>query len=85
MAGCLMLLIITGALGAVADPATRTGGQGMLGMPASTLHFSAAVLTLCVNVIVNYFQYAAIEYNGRLIEEVLQEVRRVRIEKGLPV
>ena len=85
MAGCLTLLIVTGALGAIADPATRLGGQGWWGIPASTLHFSAAAFTLCVNVIVNYYQYAAIEYNGRLIEEVLQEVRRVRLEKGLPV
>ena len=85
MAGCLVLLIVTGALGAAADPATRTGWQGLWGIPASTLHFSAAVVTLCLNAIVNYFQYAAIEYNGGLIEEVLQEVRRVRIEKGLPV
>jgi hypothetical protein len=35
--------------------------------------------------IVNWFEFLAIDQNGKLVEEVLAEVRRMREERGLPV
>lgn len=85
IAGCLLLLILTGAMGATADPATPYGAGGWFGIPISTFHFFAASTTICANLLLNYYEYATIFRNGQLIEEVLAEVRRIRIEKGLPV
>lgn len=85
MAGCLVLLIITGATGAAADPASPYGAQGMFGLPSSTVHLLLAMTTVCVNFAVNYLEYLAIFENGRIVDQVLAEVRRIRLEKGLPV
>nr|AUN35804.1 hypothetical protein [uncultured bacterium] len=85
MAACLLLLIVTGATGAAADPASPYGAQGLFGMPSSTVHFVLAMTTVCVNLAVNYLEYIAIYENGRIVEEVLAEVRRIRLERGLPV
>ena len=78
-------LVVTGALGAVADPARAVSLEKTLGIHDSTLHFGAAVCTWIVNLIVNMTQYFAITKNSTIVEGVLAEVRRIRIEKGLPV
>ena len=80
-----LLLVVTGSLGAVADPATPVSLEKTLGINDSTLHFSAAVCTWIVTLIVNMTQYFAITKNSAIVECVLAEVRRIRIEKGLPV
>ncbi len=80
-----LLLVITGSLGAVADPATPVSLVKALGISDATLHFSAAVCTWIVTLIVNMTQYFAITKNSAIVEGVLAEVRRIRIEKGLPV
>lgn len=80
-----LLLVATGALGAVADPATTASLQKTVGISDSTLHFSAAVCTWIVNIIINMTQYFAIIKNSAIVEGVLAEVRRIRLEKGLPV
>jgi hypothetical protein len=85
MAACLVLLILAGATGAAADPASPYGAQGIWGIPSSKVHFFLAAATLCVNLLVSYFEYAAISANGNIVESVLQAVRRIRLEKGLPV
>ncbi len=80
-----LLLVVTGSLGAVADPQTGMSLEKTLGINDSTLHFSAAVCTWIVTLIVNMTQYFAIVKNSAIVEGVLAEVRRIRIEKGLPV
>ena len=80
-----LLLVITGSLGAVADPATSASLQKTLGISDSTLHFSAAVCAWIANIIINMTQYIAIIRNSAIVEGVLAEVRRIRQEKGLPV
>ncbi len=80
-----LLLVITGSLGAVADPATAVTLQSTLGVSDATLHFAAAVGTWLVNMIVNMTQYFAISRNSAIVDGVLAEVRRIRVEKGLPV
>ncbi len=85
MVACLVLMITTGALGAAADPATPVSLDGFLGMTGSTIHFTMAVTTAAVNLIVNIVEYIAIYRNGLIVEGVLAEVRRIRLERGLPV
>ena len=80
-----LMLVVTGSLGAVADPATVVSLQKTTGISDSTLHFTAAICTWIVNMIVNMTQYFAIARNSAVVEGVLAEVRRIRIEKGLPV
>lgn len=85
MAAALVLLIVTGGLGAVADPASPAGAGGFFGIPASTVHFLFAAVTVAANAAINLAEYGAITRNGELIEEVMAEVHRIRREKGLPV
>jgi hypothetical protein len=85
MAGCLLLLVVTGALGSLADPAAGGRFETFLGMSAATIHFAVASAAVTANVFVNLWEYLAIHRNGELVEQVLAEVRRIRTEKGLPV
>jgi hypothetical protein len=71
-----LLLVATGALGAVADPATTASLQKTVNINDSTW---------IVNIIINMTQYFAITKNSAIVEGVLAEVRRIRLEKGLPV
>lgn len=80
-----LLLVTTGALGAVADPATSASLRKTVGISDSTLHFSAAVCAWIVNIVINITQYFAIIKNSAIVEGVLAEVRRIRLEKGLPI
>ena len=85
MATCILLLVATGAFGAAADPASPVGFQGFFEMPASTIHFLIAAITIGLNLMVNLTEYGAISQNGDLVNRVVDEVRRIRVEKGLPV
>jgi hypothetical protein len=80
-----LMLVVTGSLGAVADPATPVSLEKTLGMNDSTLHFGAALCTWLVSLIVNMTQYFAITKNSAIVDGVLADVRRIRLEKGLPV
>lgn len=80
-----LMLVATGALGAIADPATALTLNQSVGINDSTLHFTAAVSAWIVNIVVNLTQYIAISRNSAIVEGVLAEVRRIRVEKGLPV
>lgn len=84
MAGALLLLILTGGFGAVADPASPAGADGFGGISSATLHFLIAALTLAANLFVNVLEYNAIHQNSQLIEDVLANVLRIRKDKGLP-
>jgi hypothetical protein len=81
----LTLLILTGALGAAADPASAVGFRGIGPWTAAEVHFIAALVTLGINAAVNVYEYLALCRNGRLVEETLQDVRRIRTERGLEV
>ena len=81
---CVLLLITTGALGAVADPATPMSLDGTLGLTGAQIHFGFAVLTAIANLVTNFSQFVAINRNSNLVEEVLTEVHRIREERGLP-
>ncbi|TWT57582.1 hypothetical protein KOR42_09440 [Thalassoglobus neptunius] len=75
---CLILILTTGAFGAVADPASNTQMNY-----ADKIHFTLALTTLLANLIVNVIQYNAISLNSQLVDQVYQEVLAVRKERGL--
>jgi len=81
----VLLLITTGALGAVADPATPMSLDGTLGMTGAQIHMFGAILTVVVNLVVNFIQFMAISGNMNVVDSVLQNVKQIREERGLPV
>jgi hypothetical protein len=81
----LLLLIGTGAFGGAADPASAVGFQGIGPLTAAQVHLWVAAVTLVVNAAVNAFEFLALRRNGILVTDVLAEVRRIRIERGLEV
>ncbi|MCC7424692.1 MAG: hypothetical protein IT428_30860 [Planctomycetaceae bacterium] len=86
MVACLVMLVITAALGSAADPASPISSRGgLLGMAANTVHLVAASLTLGLHLLVTYWEYVALDRNGAIIQSVMNEVRRIREERGLPV
>jgi hypothetical protein len=80
-----VLLVLTGAFGAAADPGSPAQFAGWFGLSAATIHQIAAILTLLTNVLVNYLEFNALFRNGEIIELVMQQVREIRIAKGLAV
>jgi hypothetical protein len=85
MVVCLTLLVLVGASGGGADPAAPIRFAGWAGLSAAEIHLWLSCVTLALNFIVNAWEYRAIDENGRLVQDVLAEVRRIRSEKGLPV
>jgi hypothetical protein len=81
----LVLLILTGASGAAVDPGSSVDFRGWGPLSATMIHFLLSATTLGINVLVNIWEYLAIQRNHVLIQKVLQEVRRMREERGLPL
>ncbi len=75
---CIGLVVATGALGAIADPASHTKLAG-----AATIHFWLAAATLAVNLTVSWIEWDGIHRNARIVNEVIDAVRRIRRERGL--
>lgn len=82
---CILMLVLTGAFGGAADPASAVGFRGWFGFTPATVHLTIAILAVLVNVAVSVQEFRSIEKNGELVEEVMNEVRRIRTERGLPV
>lgn len=85
MAGALLMLILAGAFGAIADPASPAGADGFGGISAALMHNLVASFALAANVVINLVEYNSIARNTELIEGVLTEVHRIRRERGLPI
>lgn len=85
MVGAFLLLLMAGALGAAADPASPMHVKVLFGLPGSTWHLIGAITAVLANVVVNYLEFLALERNGAIVDQVLAEVRRIRLEKGLAV
>ena len=85
IAASILMLVMTGAFGGAADPASAVGFQGWFGFAPSTVHLTIAVLTVAVNVWVSIFEFRSIERNGEIVDQVMDEVNRIRTERGLPV
>ncbi len=80
-----LMIVATGCFGAIADPATAISLEKTVGLSDSMLHFAMAVVTWLVTMIINFTQYISIARNSAVVEGVLGEVRRIRLERGLPV
>lgn len=78
MIGCIALVVVTGAFGALADPAAT-----MHRASASKVHLALAFITLLANVFVSWLEHRAISQNGRLVDAVVQRVGQIRRERGL--
>ena len=85
MVVCLLLLISTGALGAVADPATQASLAGTLGMTDAQIHLTGAIVTLLANLLATAQEYRSVSENSSIVDQVLADVQRIRRERGLPV
>lgn len=80
---CLFLLVITAAFGGAADPASPVRFEGWFGLSAGTIHMLVASLAFTANLVVTFLEYSAIHRNGREIARVVDEVNRIRAERGL--
>ncbi len=78
MVGCIVLLIVTGGFGAVADP-----GSSVSLSSAKLIHMLLACASLLANVTVSMIEYQTIQRNGRLVDEIMTSVRAIRRERGL--
>ena len=85
MTTCILLMVATGALGAVADPATPASLEGTLGMTDATIHLLVSVTTAVLNMLAFASQFVAISRNSVIVDTVLADVKRIREERGLPV
>ena len=85
MVVCLLLLVSTAALGAVADTATPMSLDGILGLGLNSaqFHLMGAVATVLANLFVNVQEYRVVSANSEVVDSVLTEVRRARSERGL--
>ncbi|RMG41314.1 MAG: hypothetical protein D6725_01595 [Planctomycetota bacterium] len=77
-------LLFTGACGAAAHVSTAIGPRFWWGIPVATWHFAAASVALTLNTYVHAREYEAVLENNRLIRSVVDDVRRIRAEHGLP-
>lgn len=78
MVGCILLVVVTGAFGALADPAAN-----MHRPSAAKIHFALALITLLCNLLASWLQYRTIAQNGRLVDAVVARVQQIRLERGL--
>lgn len=85
MVGAFLLLLATGAFGAAADPASPLGFEGWGGFSPALLHSALAMTALAANTLVHYLEFLALYENSQIVAQVLREVRRIRLEKGLAV
>ena len=81
----VLLLVVAGAFGAAVDPGSSVDFRGWFGLSPNSIHLLIASIALAVNFLVNIREFQSINRNGQLIEQVLQEVRHIREEHGLPV
>jgi hypothetical protein len=80
MIACFTLVIVTGAFGAMADPAANAYRPW-----AASLHLGLAITTLLANVFVSGMERRAIVQNGGLVDAVVARVTQMRRERGLDV
>ena len=83
VAGMLMIVVVA-ALGAICDPATAMPAFPWQAVSWSDVHLATAILTVVLLCYVAYYQATAIRENQAVINEIMEHVRRIRKEKGLP-
>jgi hypothetical protein len=84
MAACVLMLILNIPVGALAVDRGSWMLPGGYELSPSHAHLVFAAVTIVINLAVNLVEYKAIASNAGLIGKVVQEVRRIRQEHGLP-
>jgi antirestriction protein len=85
MVVCLLLLISNIPLGALSVDRADWTVRGLGAISPAHVHLVFSILTVIINLAVNAMEYWAIRRNGELIADVVDEVRRIREARGLPV
>lgn len=80
----IVVIVLTGAVGAIADPAARSGFSGWFGLTKVQTHFWMSVIAVVGNVLIHFVEFKAVYRNGQIVEMVLTDVHRIRKERGLP-
>ena len=73
MVTCFILVIATGSLGAIADPASHVSLDG-----AATIHMWLALVTITGNIIVSYIEYAVVRENQTIVDAVWTNVQTAK-------
>jgi hypothetical protein len=81
VAGALTILAVVG-LGAAAEP---TLANAQFSQSYVTPHYVAALAAVAFLLLSFYMQWLSLTENGKLIETVMGDVRRIRTERGLAV
>ncbi len=77
-------LVMVGAIGAMADPASGSAFTGWFGLDAAKTHFAIAATAVVLNLLIHFIEFQAVRQNGEVITMVLADVHRIRTERGLP-
>jgi len=71
------------ALGGAGDPAGTFRGTPPPGLTWTNVHFIAAAVGLCIIAWASLAQYNNIVAHHAVITDVMEEVKRIRTERGL--
>ena len=78
MMACIVLVVLTGAFGAMADTAANASRPSAAG-----IHLGFALTTLLANLLVSWIEQRAIVQNGVVVDNVVGRVAEIRRERGL--
>lgn len=80
----IVLIVLTGAMGAVADPAARSGFGGWFGLTPAKTHFMVASFAVMANLLIHFIEFQSVRRNGQIVNLVLADVHQIRKDRGLP-
>jgi membrane associated rhomboid family serine protease len=81
----MLTVVAIAALGGAADPGAALRIQPLAGLAWAKVHLLAALGGMALIGYSFYAQWINTEANKRCIEEILLEVKRIRLERGLSV
>lgn len=77
----MLLVLVTAALGAAADPGTLRLTTGEWVLP----HFMTALTSVALITLSFLLQSGYIQRNSKIVQEIMSQVREVRLRRGLEV
>ena len=80
----MLIVIATTMVGAWVATSTTARGPDATRWWPWPVHAGLATLSLLVNVWASFVEYRAVAVNGKVIDDVMREVDRIRAERGLP-
>jgi hypothetical protein len=80
----MLIAVATTAAGAWVATTTTAHGTASTKWWPWPVHATLATLTLAINVWAFFVEYRAVAINGKVIDDVMREVDRIRAERGLP-